>query len=85
MTTDLPATNWRLDFGDDGGIKLGRLGQQHQVRVRRENGMQVNRNADHAEIVVQKILAGGLIRLVALDADGVAELAEECVHLFQRE
>ena len=35
------------------------------------------------KIIVQKILAGGLIGFVAGDADRIAELAEERIHLFQ--
>jgi len=72
-----------FNFGDDVGIKLRGFGQQDQVCVGRKLRIQVNGNADHAKIIVQEILAGGLIRFVAGDADGVAELAEKRVHLFQ--
>ena len=74
----------RLDFVHDGRIKLRAFGQQNQIGVRREFGMQVNGNAEVAKIIVEKILAGGLIRFVARDANGFAQLAEKLVRLFQR-
>src|SRR5271170_5618711 len=46
--------------------------------------MQINWNADHTEIIVQKIFACGLIRPVTLNANRIAELTEKYIHLIQR-
>src|ERR1035441_8472712 len=43
---------------------------------------EVDRNPGHAQIIVQKILAGRVKRLVAGNADGIAELPEKPVRLF---
>ena len=73
-----------FDLRHDVRVELRGFGQQHHGGVGGEDGMQVDRNADHAEIIVQEILARGIERLVALDADRLAELAEKGVDLFER-
>ena len=57
-----------LDLADDLRIELSGLGKQNRLCIGGELRMQIDRNADHAEIVVQEILARRLIRLVARDA-----------------
>ena len=84
MTTDFARVQLRLDLRDDVGIELGGLGQQHEVGVGGEGGIQVDGHADHAKVIVEEILAGGVMGLVALDADRLAELAEEGVDLLER-
>ena len=45
--------------------------------------MQVDGNADHAQIVVQELLADGVRRPVGGDADRLAQLVEEGIKLLQ--
>ena len=67
----------RFDFAHYVRIKFRAFGQQNQIRVGRKFGMQVNGNADVAKIIVEKIFASGLKRLVAGDPDWLAELSEK--------
>ena len=69
----------RLAFGE-GGLHLRddvlvigrRFGQQDCLGILWKGRRKVDGNADHAQEVMQKILADGVVRAVTRDADGCA-------------
>ncbi len=76
--TSPPACEIALDLLHEVGIERGLLGEQDDGRALGEMRRQVDRKADVAEIVLQEVLIrGGLVGLVALDADRIAELADD--------
>ena len=72
-----------LDFVNDVGIGFGLFGQQDHVGLGGKMWQNVHRQADHAQIIVKKLFAGGVIGRVGLYADGLADVDQHLVHLAE--
>ena len=73
-----------LNLANDVGIELGLLGEKDHAGVGRELREDVHGQANHAQVVVEELLAGGVIGRVGFDADRFAELGQNLVNLAQR-
>ena len=72
-----------VDLLGQGGVGRRLRGQQDGFAAFGEGRIHVHRQADHAQIILQELLARLVVDLVGMDADGVAELAHQFVGLAQ--
>ena len=70
-----------LDFVNDVGIRFCLLGEQDHVRIDRKPREDVHGDADHAQVVMEKLLAGGMIRSVGLDPEWLADTDQHVIHV----
>ena len=72
-----------LHLAHQRGVEAGRFGKQHRGRIGGEFGSQLDGDSEHPQEVVQEVLAGRMVRLVALHADWFTQFPQERVHLLE--
>ena len=79
-----PFHQLRFDLIHDRRVERGAFRQQDGRRFAGKFRHEIDRDADHPQIGVKKILPGRVVGLIAFKADRLSQLAHKTIDLFQR-